>query len=185
MFDLKRYVFLIYCAGVATLVAFQYLLPVPAALTLDTVPPTVESELSEVVSSVYAPDGNRRYRTESTRVRLYHDGVLGLEPVAMQYYSDGQHTMFLRSESGTVLRKSKRINLNGAVELVRPAAARRGHETLNTRDVEVRTEDWIAVTGERVVLERGRQVMRGRGMVADLKKGEFNLLHEIEASYVP
>ncbi len=185
LFDLSRYVFPLYCAGVAVLAAVPYLLPAAVAPPAAAAPPAVDSALSGVVSSVYAPDGRRRYRVESARVRRRRDGVLMLEPVAMQYYSHGARTLSLESESGRILEKGKRVELDGAVELDRPAAAGRAREIVSTRDVEVKTEEWIAVTAEEVVLRRERQVMRGRGMVADLRRGEISLLGDVEVNHAP
>ena len=183
LFSLKRRVFPLYCASIVVFSLSPYLLPETATLFSGVAPPPVESSLGEVVSSVYSPDGNRRYRTASARVRYHRTGELTLEPVVMDYYSRATRTMSLKSELGRVLQKGELVRLAGKVELDRPAVAGHARETVRTRDVEIRTGEWTAVTGEQVVIRRGRQLMRGRGMVADLRQGEINLLDNVEVRY--
>lgn len=181
---MNRFVFPLYCVAVALLALTAYLMPATSLSFSAGAPPAVDGELSEVVSSVYAPDGLRRYRTESARVRHWRESrVLELDPLEMQYYSDGVQTMSLRSESGSVSEKGRLVKLDGAVELIRPAGVGGAVETVNTRDVEVKTEEWIAVTQEQVVIERGGQRMKGRGMVADLKRGEISLLGDVRGRH--
>lgn len=181
---MNRFVFPLYCAAVVLLALASYLLPATSPPLPAGVFPAVTGELSKVVSSVYAPDGFRRYRSESARVRhLRENRTLVLDPLEMQYYADGVQTMSLRSESGSVLQKGRLVRLDGAVELIRPAGAGDVAETVNTRDVEIKTEEWIAVTQERVVVRRSGQRMTGRGMVADLKRGEISLLGDVKGRH--
>lgn len=187
MFDLRRNVFLLYCAAVAVAATAAYLPSAglsPASSPAVAPPPEIDGELSDVVSNVYAPDGARRYRTESATVRHQHDdGTLTLAPVSMVYYVDGARTMLLRSESGKVLNRGALVELNGAVQLDRPADGVRPPETVNARNVEVETGKWIATTDERVVVRRAGQRMTGRGMVADLKRGEIRLLDDVRVRH--
>ncbi len=171
---------------VALLALSPYLLPAPSVLQVAAARPAVDGELSDVVSSVYAPDGRRRYRTESARVRHSHDSdVLTLEPLVMQYYSGAAQMMSLKSESGRVLEGGELVELDGAVELNRAAAGGHPRETVNTRNVKVRPEQWTAVTQEKVTLRRTGRTMTGRGMVADLRKGEISLLNEVRVRHEP
>ena len=181
---MNRSVFPLYCVVVALLAVIPYLLPAASPPLPAGAPPAVDGELSEVVSSVYAPDGLRRYHSESARVRHWRESrMLALDPLEMRYYSDGVQTMSLRSESGRVLEKGRLVKLDGAVELIRPAGVEGATEKVDTRDVEVKTEEWIAVTQERVVIERGGQRMEGRGMVADLERGEVSLLSDVRGRH--
>ena len=181
---LRRRLFLLYCLAMLALVFFSYVLPasmsLPYAGTMVAQAPAVDGELSQVVSSAYGVDGHRRYHSESARVRHFRDdGVLTLEPLTMRYYADGRQTMLLNSEFGKVSDKGRVVDLEGAVELDRPTTKDRARETITTRNVKIETEQWIAVTEEKVTLKGEGRVTSGRGMIADLKRGDIKLLNEV------
>ena len=161
-----------------------YLLPASLSPPAVNKWPVVDGELTDVVSHFYALDGFRHYRTASAHVRhIYKDDVLVLEPLTMQYYADGVQTMLLKSESGTVLEKGTVVKLNGEVELHRPTDSSGVNEVVLTRNLEIETERWIAITEDEVIIKREGQITSGHGMIADLKRGEVNLLKDVKSQY--
>ena len=184
MFRLKRHIFLLYCLATGALSIFPYLLLAPPVVALNEDRFDAGDVMLQATLNAYGPDGRRRYRTESAKLsHLHEDGLLVFEQFRMRYYSRDMQIVSLRSEHGTASDATELIELDGAVLMERFEKDGRMQERVTTRDVDIHTDRWIAVTAEEAVLERNGLTTTGRGMIADLRQGTINLLGEVGTSH--
>lgn len=181
---MKRRAFLLYCVAVGLLCVFSYLPLGSSAVTPIEDRFDTSDAMIQVEMNAYGSDGHRRYHTESAEViHLHEDSLLVFERVRMRYYTDGRQTVSLRSERGTASDRTKLIELDGTVTLEQFGDDGRVQQRAVTRDVDIRTDRWIAVTEDTATLERGDLVTTGRGMIADLRQGTIELLENVRTSH--
>lgn len=140
--------------------------------------------LGSFTSEVFKADGTRDYLLRGDKLRHFtDDNMTRVEAPRMWLHRGEPPPWEARAEEGILYEDESRVDLLGAVVMVRPGEAARPPLLMTTRDLTVYPDRDYARTSAAVQLVRGHDTIDAVGMRAWLAEHRVELLENVVGRY--
>ena len=145
---------------------------------------TLDSFIKEATYISYNTQGKLKTKLTATQVMHYKekDTTYFLQP-QMVMYTKGRTPWHIRADSGTSLHESHLITLQGNVVIHQLQKTGHPETTIKTIRLTIYPKKSRAMTNAFVTIYRRDSVIHGKGLTANLKTGEYQLLSQSEGVF--
>jgi len=134
----------------------------------------------------YTPDGQLSsiLNTSTSTYNKTADTASFIKP-HINSFANNQSNWDISADQGSSTKNSTIITLNGNVIFHLISNTDEPDTIITTTQAVINSKKSLAHTTKNVVIKHGTSTIRGRGMDADLKNGNYNLLSESTGYYTP
>ncbi len=130
-------------------------------------------------------DGKVLYRLKADRAEQHSDNnYINLENIELSYEPSAEVPWDMFADTGYIPPDGKLIELRGNVRILSQEPDK-PQTSIRTSQIDLLTDEKIATTDKKVVIEREGQKVNGTGMEAYLDQSKVKLLSNVNGTYVP
>lgn len=132
------------------------------------------------------PDGHPMYTLRAAEIRQQPASqVAVLDQVQMEFRDAAGHLWHGRADQGRVLDGGSQVDLSGSVKITGQLPGSSEPAEISSERLNVDTRSEVVRTRDPVQLDWGRQQLRARGLLAQLREQRVKLEADVHGTYRP
>ena len=150
---------------------------------LKSVPNNVFEQVSYIAMD---EQGKPYFHTKTPKMQQYENSeTIDIDYPEITLYSQNTEKppTFIVAERARFAYKREKIRLNGKVYIDYKQSAKKASVVMKTEEMYIYLKDRLALSDTDVKISRKNQLLKGKGMKASLKEGEFILLENTSGFY--